>query len=246
MTRLYSDDAELYDIAFDWDVEEEVDWLLERLDEPRSVLEPGCGSGRMLAPLTRRGVDAIGIDLSPAMVALAERRAPGRAFVADMTDFDLARTFAGAICPINTLAHLSPDELSQHLDALARHLVPEAAYLVQLALFDRPPEGTASNWEATRGDVALRVTWSLEELDLERGVGRDRSRIEVLSGPDAGRVVEETHRMTAYTAERWAARIGASPFQQVAQYDAGRRGARPPVPLGSPGGLMWHELRLRL
>ena len=53
ITRLYTDDAELYDIAFEWDIEEEVGWLLERLGSPRSVLEPGCGSGRMLEPLAR-------------------------------------------------------------------------------------------------------------------------------------------------------------------------------------------------
>jgi hypothetical protein len=47
VTRLYTDDAELYDIAFDWDIDDEVSWILERL-ETKSVLEPGCGSGRML------------------------------------------------------------------------------------------------------------------------------------------------------------------------------------------------------
>src|SRR5438067_530685 len=59
MTRLYTDDAELYDILFDWDVEEEVDWLFERLGRPASVLEPGCGSGRMLESFARRGVEAV-------------------------------------------------------------------------------------------------------------------------------------------------------------------------------------------
>jgi SAM-dependent methyltransferase len=78
VTRIYGEEAELYDIAFDWDVDDEVDWLLERLGSPVSVLEPGCGSGRMLEALVRRGVDAVGIDLSPEMLAIAERRAPGR------------------------------------------------------------------------------------------------------------------------------------------------------------------------
>ncbi len=56
MTRLYTDDAELYDIAFDWDISAEVDWLVDRL-QAASVLEPGCGSGRMLAALADRGID---------------------------------------------------------------------------------------------------------------------------------------------------------------------------------------------
>ena len=32
MTRLYEDDAQLYDIAFDWDISEEADWLVGRLE----------------------------------------------------------------------------------------------------------------------------------------------------------------------------------------------------------------------
>ena len=44
MTRLYEDDAELYDIAFDWDISDEADWLVEKL-EATTVLEPGCGGG---------------------------------------------------------------------------------------------------------------------------------------------------------------------------------------------------------
>lgn len=40
----------------------------ELLGDPRSVLEIGCGTGRALAFLARRGIAARGIDLSPVMV----------------------------------------------------------------------------------------------------------------------------------------------------------------------------------
>ncbi|QXE35084.1 class I SAM-dependent methyltransferase [Streptomyces sp. GMY02] len=40
----------------------------ELLGEPRSVLEIGCGTGRALAYLAQRGIDAHGVDLSPVMV----------------------------------------------------------------------------------------------------------------------------------------------------------------------------------
>jgi hypothetical protein len=63
VTRLYSDDAELYDIAFGWDVGDEVDWLLERLGHHcRHLLEPGCGTGRILDAFASRGVEVVGID----------------------------------------------------------------------------------------------------------------------------------------------------------------------------------------
>ena len=35
MTRLYTDEAELYDIAFDWDISDEADWLVARLKATR-------------------------------------------------------------------------------------------------------------------------------------------------------------------------------------------------------------------
>jgi SAM-dependent methyltransferase len=103
-------------------VTDEVEWLLGRLGaECRSVLEPGCGSGRMLDAVAHRGIEVTGIDLSPAMVELSRARLGdrGAVVVADMTNFDPGRTFDGAISPINTLLHLSTNELAAHLSATA-------------------------------------------------------------------------------------------------------------------------------
>jgi SAM-dependent methyltransferase len=72
---LYDDHAALYALAFDGDVEDETTWLLERLGRGcRSVLEPGCGPGRHLTALARRGLEVAGLDASPAMMELARRR----------------------------------------------------------------------------------------------------------------------------------------------------------------------------
>jgi SAM-dependent methyltransferase len=246
LTRLYTDDAELYDIAFDWDIEEEVDWLYERLERPSSVLEPGCGSGRMLASFADRGVDVAGIDLSPRMIELARRRLGGRGSVAvaEMTNFDLGRTFDGGVCPINTLLHLTPEQLARHLACMGRHT---SHYLVQVGLIEPQTHDpfAGSHWEAERGETKLKVDWVDEELDPERGLSRQRSRIEVLAGPRAGEVVEEIHTMTAWTPTTWRAAIEASPFAEVATYDAGRKGARPEVDRNATGGLLWHDLRRR-
>jgi SAM-dependent methyltransferase len=248
VTRLYADDAELYDIAFDWDISDEADWLAERL-AAASVLEPGCGGGRMLEALAVRGIEVVGLDSSSAMVGLARRRLGTAAQVveADMTAFDLGRTFHGAVSPINTLLHLPPDQLAMHLDCMVRHLEPLSRYLVQVGLLspDQGEPGTGSHWEATRGDTNLRVSWVDEELDLIQGTSRQRSTIEVLTGPRAGEIVEEVHEMTAWTPATWAAAIDASPFEEVATYDAGRKGQWPRVPPDATGGLLWHELVAR-
>lgn len=244
MTRLYEGDAELYDIAFDWDLSEEADWLVERL-EATTVLEPGCGGGRMLEALADRGCQVVGIDLSPWMVEISRSRLGTRAevFEADMTHFDLGRTFDGAVCPINTLLHFSPAELGRHLHRMARHLESRARYLVQVGLVETDREPFAgSHWEASRGETSLRIDWVDDELDLVRGISRQRSRIEVLSGPRAGEVVEELHEMTAWTPATWAEAIKASPFEEVATYDGGTKGQWPRVDATATGGLLCHEL----
>lgn len=243
MRKLYSADAELYDIAFGWDVSEEVDWLFERLGRPGTVLEPGCGSGRMLAEFARRGVEVAGFDLSPPMIALARERLGAAAdlSVADMTDFDLGRVFDGAISPINTLLHLTAEQFQAHLRCMARH-TPK--YLVQVGLVDEESHErfAGSHWEAERGETKLKCDWLDEQVDFAHGRSRQRSRIEVLSGPRAGDVVEEIHEMTLWTPETWAAAIVASPYAEVAAYDGGRRGERPLVGRNATGGFLWHEL----
>jgi SAM-dependent methyltransferase len=230
VTELYERHAELYDRAFAWDIEDEVDWLLAQLGpECRSVLEPGCGSGRVLEALARRGVEAVGIDRSPAMVELARARGL-EVVVADMTDFDLGRAFDGALCPINTLAHLSPEELGRHLERMGRHLRPGARYLVQLQLGG---EAHSSEWE-TGG---VHVTWAAEHVDPAAGRQRHRSRIET----PAGEVVEEVHELTLWTPETWAAAVAASPFEAKAVFDGAQDGY-PRVEPGATGALLWHEL----
>jgi SAM-dependent methyltransferase len=252
-SELYTEYVDLYDLAFDWDVSEEVDWLLQRLGPRcRSVLEPGCGSGRMVEGLARLGLDVCGIDVSPAMVAAARRRLAAAGISAeivhaDMRDFDLGRRFDGAVCPINTLGHLRPPDLVRHLVCMGEHLEPEAAYLVQLAHYGPAggQVGHTNEWEESREGTEVRVTWTTEAFDLDEQLERQRSRIEVVSGPRAGEVIEEKHEMTFWTSETWAEALTATPFVQTATYD-GDEDDRPRVPAGTLGTLLWHELRLEM
>ena len=240
MSDLYTTLADLYDTVFDWDIESEADWIAERLGAGcRTVLEPGCGSGRMFAALERRGLAVTGIDLSPAMVSRARARGTNATVVrADMTDFDLG-VFDGAVCPINTLGHLSRSELVSHLDAMSRALAPGASYLVQLAI--DAPVGEASRWEVERDGQHVRGLWSVESRDANAGVEWHRSLFEVLEGPRAGEVHEQVHAMSFWTAETWDAVVRASPLEWTAVYD-GASPARPRVDFTATGGLLWHEL----
>jgi SAM-dependent methyltransferase len=61
---------------------------------PSSVLDAGCGTGRVAIELARRRVEVVGADVDASMLATARRLAPDLAWVhADLTELDLGRTF---------------------------------------------------------------------------------------------------------------------------------------------------------
>ena len=67
---------------------------------PASVLDVGCGTGRVAIELARRGIEVVGVDVDASMLAVARERGPGITWIeADVTrledgrPFDLGRTF---------------------------------------------------------------------------------------------------------------------------------------------------------
>jgi len=43
----------------------------------RSILDAGCGTGRIARELVRRGFEVVGVDIDAEMLAVARRKAPG-------------------------------------------------------------------------------------------------------------------------------------------------------------------------
>ena len=109
-------------------------YLAEAVASGSPVAELGCGTGRVLIPIAREGIDITGIDLSPEMlVVLREKLAAESESVqkrvslveADICDFDLDRKFSLAIIPFRPFQHIieAKDQLSC-LASARRHLEP--------------------------------------------------------------------------------------------------------------------------
>src|SRR4051812_23582726 len=73
-----------------------------------TLLELACGTGSVLE-LLARDYDVTGVDLSPAMLALARERLPNVPLVeGDMTTLDLGETFDAVVCVADAINHLRP------------------------------------------------------------------------------------------------------------------------------------------
>jgi len=94
---------------------------------PSSVLDAGCGTGRVAIELDRRGFDVVGVDRDPAMLDVARRAAPRLRWVeADLADpsFDLGRRFALVVAAGNVLLFVTPGTEGEVVRALGRHVEP--------------------------------------------------------------------------------------------------------------------------
>lgn len=99
--------------------------FVQRL-HPRSVLDAGCGTGRVAIELARRGIEAVGVDLDDAMLNVARSKAPDLVWVtADLVDVRLHRTFDVVVMPGNVMVFVDPGTERAVVANMADHVAPE-------------------------------------------------------------------------------------------------------------------------
>ena len=107
---------------------------------PHSVLDAGCGTGRVAIELARRNVSVVGVDLDAEMLAAARQKAPALEWIeADLAAVQLDSRFDVVVMPGNVMIFVNPDERGAVIANMARH-VAERGYLLsgfQLARRDR-------------------------------------------------------------------------------------------------------------
>lgn len=91
--------------------------------EPVSVLDAGCGSGRVAIELARWGIEVVGADVDASMLATAQRLAPGIPWVAcDLAALDLGRTFDVVVMAGNVPIFTPPGTHAALVAGCARHV----------------------------------------------------------------------------------------------------------------------------
>ena len=149
----------------------------------RRLLEPGCGSGRLLRVLAERGYSVTGLDTcSEALEYLNQELTGGqrrrvRVTNADMTRFDVGRNFDLAFCFCNTFRHLLTETAAlAHLESVSRAVRRRGLYLLGLHVYPADADlESIERWsESARGVRVHADLRMLRHLPLQR---RERLRL---------------------------------------------------------------------
>lgn len=174
-----------WDLAFQGETQLEADFIAAACQkycdfEVGRLCEPGCGGGRLVVELSRRGFQIAAFDTSRSAVDFTQERLSQAGLqaslqVADMRDFKLTKPVDAAYNTMNTFRHLlSEQDAIAHLELMAKFIRPGGIYILGFHLL--PPDADledSERWTEQEGET--RVTLTLRVLEASR-----RKRLETI------------------------------------------------------------------
>ena len=128
------------------------------------ILELGCGTGRVMAPLIEAGYRVVGVDESPQMLEIARQRladsspALYQLIEGDARAIELLDKFGMSFVALNTFLHnLTREHQLAMLATARRHLLPGGLLIIDLPPNDElacQPDDGEFDYEATLVDPA--------------------------------------------------------------------------------------------
>lgn len=231
MRNSWYDAPQYYDLAFRSETRPEADFIEAACRKycpfpVQRLLEPACGTGRLVAELAARGYRLLGFDLSqPALTylqrRLARRQLEARVWQADMTDFTLPGTVDAAYNTFDSFRHLLTEQAARsHLACVARHLRPGGIYILGFHLL--PPDASeecTERWTQRHGGVQVTVTLRVISSDRRRRQETIRVSLLVRRGDSQLRLRDEfpLRLYTARQVRRLLAQVPA--FELLDVYD---------------------------
>ncbi len=222
-----------YDIIFDVDSRKEAAFI-EALQarhgatRGRAMLEPACGSGRLVAACAKRGYRVTGFDIEPDMLAFARtrlrrRRIRARLVEARMQDFAVRGPFDIAHCMVSTFRYLLRErDARAHLERVAAVLKPGGLYVIGLHVADYADRSPSrERWTGSRGGVHVVCNIHSSPADRRTRTERLRARFVVSGERDRGRF-ETRWTFRTYDVKQMRGLLRSVPaLEHVATYDFG-------------------------
>ena len=182
MPSAYDELGAAYD-AWCVSVTEDIAWYVElAITSGGPVLEIGVGSGRVAVPTALAGMDVVGVDNAPGMLAMAAAKAEALGVAidlrrADMRDLPDLGTYPLVTVPFRAFQHLSTDdERLAVLRSLRGALTPGGT--LAFDVFHPHPLDiveTHDRWMEREPGIHERARWDASDRSLELTVRTDDS-----------------------------------------------------------------------
>ena len=243
--------AEFYDYVMPYRDRQDIKFFVEMAELAAGpVLEVGCGTGRVLVPTARAGIEIVGLDASPSMLSVCRKRLSGESesvqsrvtglVEGDMRAFELGREFKLVTIPFRPFQHLLTveDQLSC-LQCIHRHLA-RGGRLVLDIFNPSLPHLADKQYLAEHGEEPEFITdEGLRVVRRARVISRDyftqvtdNELTYYVTHPD-GRVERLAHRFLMryifrFEVEHLLARCGFTLEEVYADYDKSLYGSKYP------------------
>ncbi|KOV85499.1 SAM-dependent methyltransferase [Nocardia sp. NRRL S-836] len=90
---------------------------------PKTVLDAGCGTGRVGIELAKHGIEVVGVDVDASMLATARTRAPDVEWVeSDLAALDLGKRFDVVVMAGNVPLFTPPGTQNALVAGVAKHV----------------------------------------------------------------------------------------------------------------------------
>jgi SAM-dependent methyltransferase len=181
---LYDEIAPFYD-PWSRSVTEDVGFYVdEALASGGPVVELAVGTGRIAIPVAQAGIDVIGVDASPGMLAVARTAAEGADVseridlrFGDLRDPPVPERVPLVICPFRSLLHMETEaEKLRALRAARTLLEPEGRFVFDV--FSPSPEDIAETqglWLEREPGIFERADWNESSRTLTLSIRTDGS-----------------------------------------------------------------------
>jgi SAM-dependent methyltransferase len=138
---------------------------------PSSVLDAGCGTGRVAIELHRRGVEVVGVDIDGHMLDTARRKAPQLRWVeADLAAFELGLRVDLVVAAGNVMVFVPVEHRPAAVANLAGHLQPGGHLVAGFQLSWAGREIALHDYDGWCSEVGLELverssTWDGQPYD---------------------------------------------------------------------------------
>jgi SAM-dependent methyltransferase len=220
------DYPQYYDVVFQAYTQHEADFVEAACRKycpfaARRLLEPACGTGRLITELATRGYELSGFDLSqPGLRYLRRRLARfhlyAEIFEADMSNFRIGQPADAAYCVINTFRYLLTEQAARgHLECIAASLRPGGIYILGLHLLPLGGHKEDSDcWTQRRCETKVTVTVRLLRTDRRRRIEDVQLCLMARSGSKELRL-QHVFQLRTYTARQFRRLLNSVPSLEL-------------------------------